>query len=89
MSETSGTGEPFTMAGSAAAASASGTATRTMSAPSAASARICESVASTSAVWVVVIDWTDTGAPSPTGTGPTRIRRVFLRSAMAEMLPWS
>ncbi len=89
MSATSGTGEPTTMAGSAEAASPSGTASRTTPAPSAARARICASVASTSVVWVVVIDCTTTGAPSPTGTGPTWMRRVFRRSAIAEMLPWS
>ena len=75
------------MAGSAAAASASGTASRTTPAPSAASARIWSSVAGTSVVCVVVIDCTTTGAPSPIGTGPTWMRRVFRRSAIAEMFP--
>jgi hypothetical protein len=37
-------------------------------------------VAFTSAVFVVVIDWTRTGASPPTSTQPTRIFRDFLRS---------
>ena len=58
---------------------ASGTATRTISHPSRASDRICASVARTSRVSVFVMLWTETGAPPPTGTPPTRMRRVFLR----------
>ena len=46
---------------------ATGTATRTMSQPAAVSSAICCSVALTSAVSVVVIDCTDTGASPPTG----------------------
>ncbi|GIJ38048.1 hypothetical protein Vwe01_13730 [Micromonospora andamanensis] len=34
-----------------------------------------------SAVNVVVIDWTDTGAPPPTGTDPTMIWRLARRGA--------
>ena len=35
----------------------------------------------TSAVSVVVIDWTQTGAPPPTGTEPTMIWRLCRRGA--------
>ena len=40
-------------------------------APAPESAYTCANIPSTSAVLVVVIDWTVTGAPPPTGTGPT------------------
>jgi hypothetical protein len=43
-------------------------ATRTIWQPDAVSSAICCRVALTSAVTVVVIDCTDTGAPPPTGT---------------------
>ncbi len=56
------------IAGSASASSCEGTATRTIWQPAAVSSAICCSVALTSAVSVVVIDCTDTGAPPPTGT---------------------
>src|ERR1019366_2613249 len=52
---------------SASASSCDGTATRTIWHPAAVSSAICCSVALTSAVSVVVIDWTETGAPPPTG----------------------
>src|ERR1700722_17366896 len=42
------------------------------------------SVPSASAVLVVVIDCTVTGAPSPTGTEPTLIRRVGRRSVVVQ-----
>jgi len=42
--------------------------TRTIWHPAAVSSAICCSVPFTSAVTVVVIDWTETGAPPPTGT---------------------
>ena len=67
------------MAGNASASSWEGTATRTMSHPAVVSSAICCNVASTSAVSVVVMDCTDTGAPPPTGTEPTRICREFRR----------
>ena len=44
-----------------------GTATRTMSTPAATSDAICCSVALMSAVFVVVIDWIETGASPPIG----------------------
>ena len=71
----------FAMAGSASASSWDGTATRTIWQPEAVSSAICCRVAFTLAVSVVVIDCTDTGAPPPTGTGPTMIWRDDLRSA--------
>src|SRR6266516_5051392 len=71
--------------GSASASSWEGTATRTIWQPVAVSSAICCSVAFTSAVTVVVIDWTETGAPPPTGTAclplPTMIWRDFRRGA--------
>src|ERR1039457_3386119 len=71
--------------GSASASSCDGTATRTIWQPVAVSSAICCSVALTSAVTVVVIDWTETGAPPPTGTAclplPTMIWRDLRRGA--------
>src|SRR5215510_11279587 len=72
--------------GRASASSWLGTATRTIWQPVAVSSAICCSVASTLAVRVVVIDWTETGAPPPTGTAclpfPTMICRDLRRGAM-------
>jgi hypothetical protein len=69
-----------------------GTATRTIWQPVAVSSAICCSVALTSAVRVVVIDWTDTGAPPPTGTAclpwPTMIWRDFRRGASGSRAGW-
>ena len=79
-----GIGEPARIFPNATAAFASGTATRAISHPSFASDRICATVARTSRVSVFVMLWTETGAPPPTGTPPTRMRRVFLRSSMME-----
>src|SRR5262245_46131085 len=78
MSATTGIVDLAAIAGSAAASSVSGTATRTMSQPVVASSAICCSVPLTSAVLVMVIDWTLIGAPPPTATLPTctcRLRR--------------
>jgi hypothetical protein len=61
--------------GSASASSCDGTATRTIWQPAAVSSAICCRVAFTSAVTVVVMDCTETGAPPPTGTVPTMIWR--------------
>src|SRR5689334_19067938 len=69
------------IAGSASTSSCDGTATRTIWQPDAVSSAICWSVALTSAVSVVVIDCTDTGAPPPTGTEPTMICRLCRRAA--------
>src|SRR6266704_3206800 len=73
------------MSGTASASSCDGTATRTIWQPVAVSSAICCSVAFTSAVTVVVIDWTETAAPPPTGTAcfplPTTIWRDLRRGA--------
>src|SRR2546423_7545536 len=78
--------------GSASASSWEGTATRTIWQPEAVRAAICCSVAFTSAVSVVVIDWTDTGAPPPTGTAclplPTMIWRDLRRDASGSWGGW-
>src|SRR5919197_6375339 len=79
MSATTGTVACSAIAFRARASSQWGTATRTMSTPAATSEAICCSVVSTSAVLVVVIDWTRTGASPPTLTHPILIRRDFLR----------
>src|ERR1700676_5630034 len=71
--------------GKASASSCDGTATRTIWQPVAVSSAICCRVAFTSAVSVVVIDCTETGAPPPTGTAcfplPTTIWRDLRRGA--------
>src|SRR6476661_5908044 len=73
MSAITGIGEKRTMLRSASASSVFGTAQRTTSQPAETSAAICAVVASTSCVFVSVIDWTTTGAPPPIVTSPTRI----------------
>jgi hypothetical protein len=75
MSAITGIGEKRTMRLSASASSVFGTATRTTSQPADASAAICAVVASTSCVFVSVMDWTTTGAPPPIFTPPTLICR--------------
>src|SRR6266550_7456104 len=69
------------IAGSASTSSCEGTATRTIWHPAAVNSAICCRVALTSAVSVVVIDCTDTGAPPPTATPPTRTWRDVRRVA--------
>ncbi len=59
------------MWGTAAAASSRSTVMRTISDPARASAATWRTVPSTSAVSVLVIDCTTTGAPPPTVTEPT------------------
>src|SRR4051794_3101888 len=83
MSAMTGICDFLAIAGSASTSSCDGTATRTIWHPAAVSSAICWSVALTSAVSVVVIDCTLTGAPPPTGTGPTMICRVLRRGASA------
>ena len=73
MSAMTGIGESRTIFFSASASSIFGTAQRTISQPADASAAICAVVASTSCVFVRVIDWTTTGAPPPIAIPPTRI----------------
>src|SRR4051794_9001524 len=77
MSAITGIGEKRTMRDSASASSVFGTATRTTSQPADASAAICAVVASTSCVFVSVIDCTTTGEPPPIVTSPTLIWRVL------------
>src|SRR5882724_10046601 len=59
------------MCGTAAAASSRSTVMRTISEPARASAATCRAVPSMSAVSVLVMDCTTTGAPPPTATPPT------------------
>src|SRR5689334_23447916 len=81
MSAMTGICDLVAIAGRASASSCEGQATRTMSQPDAVSSAICCSVALMSAVSVVVIDCTDTGASLPTCTLPTLIWRVLRRGA--------
>ena len=67
------------MWGTAAAASSLFTVTRTNSLPARASAATWRTVAATSAVSVLVIDWTTMGCPDPTGTPPMRTVTVERR----------
>src|SRR6187551_716086 len=75
MSAMIGTGLRYTSFLSASASSDFGTATRTISQPAEARSAICPIVASTSYVFVSVIDCTTTGAPPPIATPPTWIWR--------------
>ena len=87
MSAMTGSGEKPTIRGSASASSIFGTATRTISQPADASAAICAVVASTSCVFVSVIDCTTTGAPPPIATPPTVIwRSLAIGSSLARGL---
>src|SRR4051794_24078934 len=81
MSAITGICDFFAIAGRASTSSCDGTATRTIWQPDAVSSAICCSVALTSAVSVVVIDCTLTGAPPPTGTEPTMSCRLCRRGA--------
>src|SRR3954451_1473927 len=76
MSAITGIGDSLTIVLSASTSLSRGTAQRMRSPPASATARIWRSVASTSAVSVLVIDWTTTGAPPPMGTPPTFIWRA-------------
>ena len=64
--------------------SSSGVETRTISAPTLAERMIWSSVAATSVVGVLVMVWTEIGAPPPTGTLPTMIRRDTRRSMLRQ-----
>jgi hypothetical protein len=75
MSAITGIGESRTIFRNASASSIFGTAQRTISQPAEASAAIWAVVASTSWVFVSVIDCTTTGAPPPIVTLPTEIWR--------------
>src|ERR1700722_2843983 len=69
---------PSTMYGTASAAASLLTVIRTSSEPARASAAICWTVDSTSAVSVLVIDCTTTGAEDPMRTPPTLTVTAFL-----------
>src|SRR6476620_10114119 len=84
MSATTGTVDLAAIATSASASSQCGTATRTMSTPVATSEAICCRVALMSAVLVVVIDCTETGASPPIATRPSWSCRVFRRSVILD-----
>src|SRR5215208_2617792 len=73
MSAITGIGDSFTIRSSALTSSSRGTAQRTRSPPASAMAWICFMVASKSAVSVLVMDCTATGAPPPILTPPTSI----------------
>src|SRR5674476_981276 len=77
MSAMMGAGASRARRANAGASSAVGRLTRTSSQPAATSARTCASVAAASPVLVHVMDCTATGAPPPTGTEPTMIRRAL------------
>jgi hypothetical protein len=66
-----GTEEPATSLSKTSAASIVFAVTRTISQPAMIMSRICQRVASTSAVSVFVMDWTVIGAPPPIGTLPS------------------
>src|SRR5437660_3422481 len=81
-SPTKGTSQPLApsrsrMRGTCAAASAVLTVTRTTSEPARASSATCVAVLCRSAVSVLVIDCTSTGAPPPISARPTRTWRVL------------
>src|SRR5690349_9509380 len=75
------------MIGTAAALSSRSTVMRTISEPARASCMTCFTVASISAVSVLVMDWTTTGAPPPTMTPPTLTPTDFLRGAGPAIKP--
>jgi hypothetical protein len=60
---------------------------RTISEPALARAATCATVWSMSAVSVLVIDWTTTGAPPPTITPPTSTPTERLRGKGEEKYP--
>src|SRR5687767_2114451 len=80
-----GTDDPATSWSKTSAASTVFAVTRTISQPAMIMSRICQSVASTSAVSVFVIDCTGIGAPPPMSTFPRRICRVFFRGARVRL----
>src|SRR5512146_420264 len=75
----------FTISGTAFAASGTFTVTRSISEPACASSRHCATVDATSAVSVLFIDWTTTGAPPPTRTSPTFTPIVGRRSGAIDL----
>src|SRR3990172_9365141 len=86
MSATSGRAVPFLIFPSIEAASASGTASLTTSHTACSKRRICASVASTSLVSVLHMDWTATGALPPIFILPRVICFVFLRVILISLI---
>src|SRR4051812_4626822 len=85
MSAITGIGDSFTIRSSARTSSSRGTAQRTRSPPASAMAWICFMVASKSAVSVLAMDCTATGAPPPIFTPPTSI--CFLEAMKPGLKP--
>src|SRR3954463_13559033 len=89
MSATIGTWEARTICFSAAVESVSGQETRMIATPTSSQRRIWSIVALASEVGVLVMVWTVTGAPPPTGTLPTMIwregRRAISRQGRTDM----
>ena len=83
-----GIGDCATIVLSASTSCSRGTAQRTMSAPASATRWIWSIVACRLAVSVLVIVWTATGAPPPTGTGPTWICRCDAMSSKCRNVGW-
>src|SRR5579883_82927 len=81
--------KPSRIRGTAAAASSRSTVMRTISEPARDSAATCATVPSTSAVSVLVIDWTTIGAPPPTVTWPTLTSVVLCRLFGPAISFWS
>src|ERR1700682_4984014 len=79
---------PSTMRGMALAAASLLTVTRTTSLPARARAATCLMVPGMSAVSVLVMDCTITGALLPTRTTPIVVVEVFLRSILAMFKPY-
>ena len=75
-SATTGKGDAAHTASKASRQLRRGMAMRTISQPASASASICARLAAASSAATFSIDCTATGAPPPTGTSPTMIRRV-------------
>src|SRR6266545_1074556 len=82
-----GTSTWAAMSGTARAASSLFTVTRTSSLPAWCNARTCATVAATSAVSVLVIDWTTIGWAPPTGTPPTPTVTVGRREVTGGNIP--
>ena len=81
MSATSGSGLFSAIFPKASAASSVGTVSRAISQPAVQRALSWERLASTSVVFVLHMDWMETGAPPPTATFPTLICLVISRTS--------
>src|SRR5713101_6005305 len=81
-----GTSTCATIAGTACAAASLLTVTRTSSEPASWRARTWTTVAATSAVSVLVIDWTTMGWQEPTRTAPTETVTVWRRGMVTNLV---